>query len=57
MDVKVSAGSSFKKGDTLIVFEAMKMENEITAPHDGTVLQVLVQKGSTINTDELLMVI
>lgn len=48
--VKVVAGQAVKKGDVLIVLEAMKMENEIVAPKDGKVGQVFVQKGATVQT-------
>ena len=37
LDVKVAAGASVKAGDVLVILEAMKMENEIVAPQDGTV--------------------
>ncbi len=40
-----------------MILEAMKMENEIVAPCDGTVAQVLVQKGSTVDTGSVLAVI
>ena len=36
LDVKVAAGASVKAGDVLVILEAMKMENEIVAPQDGT---------------------
>ena len=55
--VNVSAGQAVKKGDVLFILEAMKMENEIVAPADGTVKQILVQKGNTVDTDEVLAVI
>lgn len=56
LDIKVSSGSQVKKGDILIILEAMKMENEITAPKDG-VIQIQTAKGSTVNTGDLLAVI
>ncbi len=48
--VKVSGGQAVKKGDVLIILEAMKMENEIVAPKDGKVGQIFVQKGATVDT-------
>ena len=45
LDVKVAAGASVKAGDVLVILEAMKMENEIVAPQDGTVASVNVHKG------------
>ena len=46
-----------KKGDVMFILEAMKMENEIVAPEDGVVKQILAQKGATVDTDEVLAVI
>lgn len=57
LDVKVSQGASVKKGDVLMILEAMKMENEITAPKSGTVAQIAVDKGKQVNTGDLLFVI
>ena len=48
--VKVSSGQQVKKGDVLVILEAMKMENEIVAPKDGKIGQVFVQKGATVQT-------
>jgi len=50
--VKVSAGQLVKRGDVLLILEAMKMENEICAQGDGTVTQVRVQAGTTVNTGD-----
>lgn len=48
--VKVQSGQAVKKGDLLIILEAMKMENEIVADRDGKIGQVFVQKGATVDT-------
>ena len=54
LDVKISNGQSVKKGDVLIILEAMKMENEIMAPKDGTVTSVCVNKGDVVNPGQVL---
>lgn len=55
--VNVNVGQSVKAGDVMFILEAMKMENEIVAPVAGTVKQILVSKGSTVDTDAVLAVI
>ena len=57
LSVNVSVGSAVKAGEVILILEAMKMENEIVAPCDGTVKQLAVQKGSTVATDVLLAVV
>ena len=57
LKVNAAQGAAVKKGDILVVLEAMKMENEIMAPRDGTVAQVAVSKGSTVDTGALLVVL
>jgi len=57
LNVKVSAGQAVKKGSVLVVLEAMKMENDIVALRDGLVAQVVVAKGQTVNTDDVLVVL
>ena len=57
LDVKVANGQAVKKGDVLMILEAMKMENEILAPCDGTVDAVSVSKGASVETGALLCAI
>ena len=57
LKVNVQNGQAVKEGDVLCVLEAMKMENEILAPKNGTVTQVLVSKSSTVDTGAPLVVI
>lgn len=55
--VHVVPGQAVKEGDVLVILEAMKMENEIMSPKSGTVTQVLVSKGSTVETGAPLVFI
>ena len=57
LSVNVQNGSAVKKGDVLFILEAMKMENEIMAPCDGTVGGVNVTKGTSVESGMLLCVI
>ncbi|XOQ44044.1 MAG: Biotin carboxyl carrier protein of acetyl-CoA carboxylase [Clostridium sp.] len=50
VSTNVKPGQSVKKGDVLVVLEAMKMENEIMAPHDAQVAAVLVNKGDSVES-------
>ena len=52
--VKVQVGQTVKKGDVLFILEAMKMENDIPADRDGKVVNILVQKGATVETGAAL---
>lgn len=55
IDIKVKAGDKVSKGQTLIILEAMKMENDIPAPVDGVVDAVLVNKGDAVEVDAALV--
>ena len=57
VSVNVSEGQSVKKGDVLVVLEAMKMENEIKAPRDGSISSVAVSKGASVDTGATLVTI
>lgn len=50
VSVNVSVGQNVKKGDVLVVLEAMKMENEIMAPRDAVVASVQVNKGDSVDS-------
>jgi biotin carboxyl carrier protein len=56
LSIKAKAGSEVKKGDVIMILEAMKMENEILAPQDGKILSVEVTEGSSVNTGDILAV-
>ncbi len=57
LDVKVSQGAAVKKGDVLMILEAMKMENEIMCPCDGKVASIHASKGAAVESGTLLCVI
>lgn len=57
LNVDVSVGQKVKAGETLLVLEAMKMENPIVAPVDGTVSSISVAKGDTVETGNTLITI
>ena len=57
LSVAVTAGQAVKKGEVLCILEAMKMQNEIVAPHDATVAEVRVAANQTVATGDALVVL
>ena len=57
LSVSKNVGDSVASGEVIMILEAMKMENEIVAPAAGTIKQLLVQKGSTVETDAVLAIV
>lgn len=55
LDISVNAGDVVKKGQVLLILEAMKMENEIVAPNDGTVAAINTSKGASVNAGDVLV--
>ena len=55
VNVLVKVGQKVKKGDVLLLIEAMKLENEVNAPFDGEVVEVLVNKGQNVTNQQLLV--
>lgn len=54
LDVKASVGAAVKRGDVILILEAMKMENEIVAPEDGTVASINVSSGDSVEAGAVL---
>ena len=57
LKVNVSSGEKVQKGQVLLILEAMKMENEITAPCDGKIQALQVKKGAQVNAGDVLCTI
>ncbi|NLO21036.1 MAG: biotin/lipoyl-binding protein, partial [Syntrophomonadaceae bacterium] len=53
--VNVNPGVAVKQGDVLFILEAMKMETEIKAPRDGVIAQIMVVKGASVATGDILL--
>jgi len=55
--VRVEMGQAVKAGDTVVILESMKMQNELKAARDGTVTNLNVQPGQTVEQNKVLMTI
>jgi len=55
VSIKVVAGQQVKKGELLLLLEAMKMENEIVSPRDATIAQVITTQGASVNAGDPLL--
>jgi biotin carboxyl carrier protein len=55
--VRVREGQTVKKGDSMIVLESMKMQNELASPSDGTVRNIRVQSGDNVDQNQVLLTI
>ena len=54
LSINANPGQSVKKGDTILVFEAMKMENSVVAPEDGTVASIDVAVGDAVEAGAVM---
>jgi biotin carboxyl carrier protein len=52
--VKANVGDSVKKGQVILILEAMKMENEVVAPEDGTIASIDVTVGASVESGDTL---
>ncbi len=57
LDIKVQTGQKVSAGDTLLVLEAMKMENPVISPVDGTVTEIFVEDGAVVQSGDVLVVV
>jgi len=55
--IKVKIGDKVEAGDTVLIVEAMKMENEVHTPVSGVVEKIYVAEGDSVNPDEVLVVV
>ena len=56
-NLKVKVGDKVKKGDVLVIIEAMKLENEVVSPFEGEIREILVTKGQNVKAKEPIIII
>ncbi|WP_456318960.1 biotin/lipoyl-containing protein [Anaeromicropila herbilytica] len=54
LEVKAKINQTVKRGDVLFILEAMKMENEIVAPEDGTIVSIVISAGDNVESGDIL---
>lgn len=57
VEIRVKPGDMVKRGQPLVILEAMKMANEVVAPHDGSVMTINVEKDASVNAGDVLVVL
>ena len=55
VSVDVKPGDKVKKGQTILVYEAMKMENDVASEIEGTIKRIFVAPGDIVNTDQIMV--
>ena len=55
--ILVKVGDKVKKGDVLVIIEAMKLENEVVSPFEGQIAQILVTKGQNVKAKDVIVTI
>ncbi|MDE5762100.1 MAG: biotin/lipoyl-binding protein [Bacteroidales bacterium] len=55
LEIRVKQGDKVKKGDVVLILDAMKMDNEILSPVDGVVKNICVEQGASVAKDQLLV--
>lgn len=56
-NIKVKVGDKVRKGDVLLIIEAMKLENEVVSPFEGEIAEILVTKGQNVKAKEAIITI
>ena len=56
-NIKVKPGDKVKKGDVLLIIEAMKLENEVVSPFEGEVSEILVSKGQNVKAKDVIVIV
>jgi biotin carboxyl carrier protein len=55
VDILIEVGSKIKEGESLMILEAMKMQNEISSPVTGTIKNIFIREGDIVNKEDVLV--